>query len=158
MTSVAQKTALAVVSAVLGMTLLAGCSAPERLLVLALLTLGVQSEASAPMTADVAPVAPATYGVKVKFQQGRPMVFPDLTLVYQGERQGEAGPQYPRGFTYYDFRAAQGEDSLVIPWSAGTGDIGPTVFELAGRTYRLELRQSDELGRLADDELVLWQH
>ena len=44
-----------------------------------------------------------------------------------------------------------------VSWSAGIGDIGPALFELGGHTYRLELRQSDALGRLADDELVLWQ-
>ena len=157
MTSVAHKMALAVVSAVLGMTLLAGCSTPERLLVLALFTLGVQSEVSAPMMADVAPADLAAYGAKVRYQQGKPLSFPDLTLEFRGERQVDAGPRYPRGFVYHDFRARQGDEVLDVSWSAGTGDIGPTVFEFAGRTYRLELRQSDKLGRLADDELVLWQ-
>jgi hypothetical protein len=83
--------------------------------------------------------------------------YPDLTLLYRGERQGEAGPQYPQGFTYHDFRAEQGANSQDVSWTAGTGDIGPAVFEFAGHAYRLELRQSDDLGRLADDELVLWQ-
>ena len=96
MTSVAHKTALAVVSAVLGMTLLAGCSTPERLLVLALFTLGVQSEANAPMMADVAPADLATYGVKVRYHQGEPLSFPDLTLEFRGERQVDAGSRYPR--------------------------------------------------------------
>lgn len=99
----------------------------------------------------------AAYGAQVRYRPGQMLRFPDLTLVYRGERQGNAGPQFPRGFTYHDFRAEQGEDSQDVSWTAGTGDIGPTVFEFAGHTYRLELRQSDELGRLADDELVLWQ-
>ncbi|MCB0193465.1 MAG: hypothetical protein KDJ65_16070 [Anaerolineae bacterium] len=34
----------------------------------------------------------------------------------------------------------------------GTGDIGPTLFELAGNKYALELAMSDKLGNIAPQE------
>jgi len=30
-------------------------------------------------------------------------------------------------------------------------------FEIGGKHYQLELRHSDKLGKLNDDELVIWQ-
>ena len=100
--------------------------------------------------------APA-YGVKVRYTQNQPLAFPDLTLEFVGQRKVDASPNFPRGFTYYDFKVSQGDRMQTISWSAGTGDIGPTLFEVGGQNYWLELSMSDKLGRLAEDELVLWQ-
>ena len=60
-------------------------------------------------------------------------------------------------FALHDFRAAQGTESVNVSWSSGTGDIGPAFFTVGGVDYRLELAQSDELGRLDDNQLVVWQ-
>lgn len=57
----------------------------------------------------------------------------------------------------YDFKVYQGSQSQLISWSSGTGDIGPTLFELAGNRYALELAMSDKLGILDENELVLWR-
>lgn len=97
------------------------------------------------------------YGAKVRYASGRPLVYPDLTLVYVGERKGEATTNFPAGFVFHDFSAQQGAEKITVSWSAGTGDIGPVTFAMAGRQYRLELKLSDNLGRLSDGELVLWQ-
>ena len=103
----------------------------------------------------VSPAAPG-YGAKVRYSAGKPLVFPDLTLEYAGERRVES-TQYPRGFVVHDFMARHDGQEARVSWSAGTGDIGPTLFDLAGRRYRLELDRSDALGSLRDGELVLWQ-
>jgi hypothetical protein len=97
------------------------------------------------------------YGVKVQYALGQSLKFPDLTLEYMGKRESPATSDYPRSMVFYDFKVYQGDGVQTISWSAGTGDIGPTLFELDGRRYALELAISDALGSLEEDELVLWR-
>lgn len=99
------------------------------------------------------PVA-ATYGAKVTFREGQPLKFQNFELVYTGKRK-VVPPQYPRGWWAHDFTARSGKTEQKVSWSAGTGDIGPTRFTIGGDTYDLELSQSDKLGKLKDDELVV---
>ncbi len=100
---------------------------------------------------------PPVYGAKVYYTLNQPLVFPDVTLEFIGARKVSASPQFPRDFTFYDFKVSQGSQTQTISWSAGTGDIGPTSFEIGGQNYLLELAMSDKLGALAEDELVLWK-
>lgn len=100
---------------------------------------------------------PPSYGVKTQYAQGQPLTFPDVTLEFVGKREAPASSDYPRGMTFYDFKIYQGSQAQLVSWSAGTGDIGPTLFELAGNRYALELAMSDKLGSLAEEELVLWR-
>jgi hypothetical protein len=44
----------------------------------------------------------------------------------------------------------------MVSWTTGTGLIGPMDFEIGGKHYRLELRHSHTLGKLQDNELVIW--
>ena len=98
----------------------------------------------------------ASYGARVKYEVGKKIKFPDFTIEYVGERR-KSGPVYPRPFLYYDFKISQGTNEKMVSWTAGTGDIGPMDFEVGGKHYQIELRQSDKLGKLKDDELVIWQ-
>lgn len=97
-----------------------------------------------------------SYGTKVRYTPGVVMYFPDLALDFIARRH-EAHPVYKRGFAYYDFRVTAGGESQRLSWSAGTGDIGPTEFTINHMHFSLALVRSDTLGRLADDELVLWK-
>ena len=45
----------------------------------------------------------------------------------------------------------------IVSWSSGTGDIGPVEFEIGDKRFLLELRHSDELGKLNENELVIWK-
>ena len=99
------------------------------------------------------PVA-AAYATKVTFQEGKPVKFPNFELVYTGKRK-VLPPQYPRGWWAYDFQVRNGKAEQKVSWSAGTGDIGPTRFTVAGAAYDLELSRSDRLGKLKDNELVV---
>ena len=103
------------------------------------------------------PVPQASYGTRVEYRLGLKIEFPDLIIEYLGERRQRASP-YPRDFLYYDFkiRARQGAEKTVS-WTSGTGDIGPIEFEIDGKHYRLELRLSDKLGKLKENELVIWK-
>ncbi|MCB0176108.1 MAG: hypothetical protein KDJ97_36760 [Anaerolineae bacterium] len=100
---------------------------------------------------------PPSYGGKVHYAQGQPLNFPDVTMEFVGKREAPASVDYPRGMTFYDFKVYQGNQAQLVSWSAGAGDIGPTLFELAGNRYALELAMSDQLGSLGQDELVLWR-
>jgi tetratricopeptide (TPR) repeat protein len=100
---------------------------------------------------------PPIYGERVQYAEGQPLNFPDVTLEFVGKRKAPGSADYPRGMTFYDFRAHQGSQAQLVSWTAGTGDIGPTLFEVAGSRYALELAMSDKLGSLDEDELVLWR-
>jgi len=96
----------------------------------------------------------ASYGTRVKYQAGRKIEFPDFRVEYVGERRTSL-PAYPRGFLYYDFKVRTANIKKVVSWSSGTGDIGPMEFEIGSKRFLLELRRSDKLGKLSNDELVI---
>jgi hypothetical protein len=96
----------------------------------------------------------ASYGTPVKYGAGKKIEFPDFTIEYVGERR-VSSPAYSRGFLYYDFKVMTGNIEKTISWTAGTGDIGPTEFEVGDKHYQLELRRSDKFGKLNDNELVI---
>ncbi len=98
--------------------------------------------------------AGAPYGAKVKFEQGHAESFPHFRLEYEGERRAES-PQYSRGFVHQDFVASTDAERVPLSWSAGTGDIGPEPFTIAGERFKLELQRSDTLGALGPGELVI---
>ena len=98
----------------------------------------------------------ASYGTRVKYRAGQKIEFPDFTVEYVAERR-QSIPVYPRGFLYYDFKVSRGKSEKVISWTTGTGIIDPTDFEFDGKRYHLELRRSEKLGKLNDNELVIWQ-
>jgi hypothetical protein len=94
------------------------------------------------------------YATKVAFRQAVPIQFEDFQLMYLGQHR-EVSNVYPRGFLYYDFRVISGTQELKVSWTAGTGEIGPTRFEVSGKRYLLELAWSEAVGRLKNDELVV---
>jgi hypothetical protein len=96
----------------------------------------------------------SAYGSKVSFNRAQPLQFPDFTLEYAGERR-VSSKQFPRGFLYHDFIVSGASERITVSWSAGTGDIGPVVFTVAGKQFSLELVVSDNLGRLKPNELVI---
>lgn len=97
------------------------------------------------------------YGEKVKFTKGTKIVFPDFVLEYLGQRR-ESSQKYPRGFLFCDFAATVEGGSVKFSWSDGTGDIGPVAFEIIQKRFSLELKRSDKLGPLKDDQLVVWKN
>lgn len=96
----------------------------------------------------------AAYAEKVRFAEDRPIQFPDFTLTYLGMRHMTSAT-FARGFDYHDFQIGHAAEAFTVSWSSGTGDIGPTLFKVDGQSYRLELVYADELGGLADDEVVI---
>lgn len=96
----------------------------------------------------------ATYATKLTFKKGVPLVFKDFNLIYTGERH-ESSKVFKPGFDFHDFTATRGSESMKVSWSSGTGDVGPSVFTFGGKKFQLELRRSDKLGKLKDDELVV---
>ncbi len=69
---------------------------------------------------------------------------------------GKARRLPKKGFSI-GFKASKGKAEKVISWTTGTGVIDPTDFEIDGKRYLLELRHSDKLGKLKENELVIWQ-
>lgn len=98
----------------------------------------------------------AKFGEKVKFAQNLPVKFEGFSLTYIGERQ-IAVSNFPGGFLYYDFQAKADGEEKTVSWTSGTGDIGPVPFIIDGKKYELELRISDKLGNLDENELVVWK-
>lgn len=98
----------------------------------------------------------AKYGEKAKFSPNAPVKFEDFELTYTGERR-VSSDEFPRRFLYHDFKIKTDSEEQPVSWSSGTGDIAPVPFEIGGRKYELELKISDKLGRLAENELVVWK-
>jgi hypothetical protein len=99
----------------------------------------------------------ADYGMRTRFQKNKPLVFPDVELIFTGTRQ-VSSTVYPRGFLNYDFKAKTGGKTENISWSAGTGLIGPKFFKVNGKDFVLELKGSASFkGWMKEDELVLWK-
>jgi hypothetical protein len=96
------------------------------------------------------------YGAKAEFRPNRRVEFPHFSLTYTGERRVSSA-QFPRGFLYHDFKIETVNEAQTISWTSGTGDIGPTSFSIGGKKYDLELGMSDKLGKLAENELVVWE-
>lgn len=100
----------------------------------------------------------ARYNQRTKFTLQRELTFPDFTLRYTGATK-VASTIYPNGFVFQVFlvkgRDTRAPKAQQIRWSAGTGDIAPLPFSVNGKTFSLELRISDTLGKLAPDELVI---
>ncbi len=101
--------------------------------------------------------AVAKFGEKVKFAKNSPVKFADFTLVFTGERS-VSSDVFPRGFLYQDFTIQNQTEEKTVSWTSGTGDIAPTAFQIGGSSYELELRISDKLGKLAENELVVWKN
>lgn len=96
----------------------------------------------------------AAYGTKVGFKKGAALSFPDFALTYLGKRHVDS-PVFKPGFNYEDFRVSRGNDSITVSWSSGTGLLGPQEFKFGGGEYELELRHTDKLGWLKDNEVVV---
>jgi hypothetical protein len=96
----------------------------------------------------------ADLGAKVTYKKETPVQFGNFTLTFVGERH-VVPEKYPRGMTFYDFRVTSAAGNQTISWSSGTGDIGPTIFKVGNEQFWLELKRSDKLGKLKDNELVV---
>lgn len=107
------------------------------------------------VTGLIAAVAQAAeLGAKVAYKKDTPVPFGNFTLTFTGERRVVTA-KFPPGMTFYDFRLTSAAGSQTISWSSGTGDIGPTIFQVGGQQFWLELKRSDKLGKLKDNELVV---
>ncbi len=98
---------------------------------------------------------PGAYGTKVKYIEGERMRFPDFFLKYMGTSQ-EKDKNFPSGVTVHNFRVRKGTERRKIGWVA-TSKPEPLKFEFQENRYSLEKVNSQKLGKLADDEVVVWK-
>jgi hypothetical protein len=96
-----------------------------------------------------------TYGAKVKYIEGIKVKFPDFFLKFMGTSQ-EKDKNFPSGVTVYNFRVRKGTERRNIGW-VGASKPEPLKFEFQEGRYMLERVNSQKLGKLADDEVVIWK-
>lgn len=96
------------------------------------------------------------YGQKVRFAKGQGLQFADFTLRFDGQTHVKV-KNYPNGFDYENFTVTANGKAQKIIWSMGTGLIDPTDFSVAGQPYMLELKSSEILGKMEEDELIMWR-
>ncbi len=94
------------------------------------------------------------YGAKVRFAKSAAVAFPDFTVIYLGETS-RPSPAPGVRMTFRQFEIDDGKAKQKVSWSSGMGDIGPAFFTAAGKRWQIELRSSDKLGKLRDDEMVV---
>jgi len=102
---------------------------------------------------DAAP-AELRYNTKVAYRERAALTFPHFTILYKGPVK-VTPPKGLHGWDRHEFVVTSEGKEQVVNWSSGTGDIGPTHFEVRGRKFLLELSVSDTLGRLKPGELVI---
>jgi len=93
------------------------------------------------------------YAKKVKFVAGAIIEFPDFMLSYQGVGTYSALPliNHSHVFSLH----GGGASGKLVTWDVQRSATQPLKFEVAGKTYVLELVSSADLGALQADELVL---
>jgi len=96
----------------------------------------------------------APYNTKVSYREKETLAFLDFSLVYTGVSKANP-PKGLHAWTIHHFTVTSKEGEQKITWSAGTGDIGPTLFQVGAQKFLLELLRSDTLGKLAEGELVI---
>ena len=106
------------------------------------------------------------YGKWERFSGDTSLMLPDFELFYMGTRPDKHirfGDTLRWGIIY-NFEARRGDERVPFTWSPGLGDIGPTIFEIGGKKYFLEMQMSDFLSEPAPDEAVAiwpeedWEH
>jgi hypothetical protein len=95
------------------------------------------------------------YGTKVKYVEGTRIKYPDFFLKYMGTSQ-EKDKNFPSGVAVYNFRVRKGTERRKIGWVA-TSKPEPLKFEFQEGRYSLEKVNSQKLGKLAEDEVVVWK-
>jgi hypothetical protein len=68
----------------------------------------------------------------------------------------EKDKNFPNGVTVYNFRVRKGTERRKIGWVA-TSKPEPLKFEFQEGRYMLERVNSQKLGKLAADEVVVWK-
>jgi hypothetical protein len=97
------------------------------------------------------------YGKKINYLDREAIPLPDFSVRFLKEGHEES-PVFRPGFTFYDFEISNGTETKTISWSSGTGEIGPTYFELGGGQYVLELKASKAFdGFMKDGEMIVWK-
>jgi hypothetical protein len=97
----------------------------------------------------------ASYGAKVKVPEGEKVKFRDFSVKFTGTSQ-EKNAKAASGTTYYNYKLRKGDERKVISWSGGSGAPAPLKFDFNDGKYSLERVQSQKLGKLAEDEIVVW--
>lgn len=94
------------------------------------------------------------YGQKFMYHPAREIQFPDFRLKFVGDRAGGSISGLLLA-PIFDFQVLTSNESKLIHWSSGTGDIGPTGFKVQKACFWLELDYSEAYGRLGDNEAVI---
>jgi len=103
----------------------------------------------------------ASFGVQTTFKQGQPLQFPDLQLVYLGQRQVKVLGD--RLALREDFEVNRNGEKVAFSYGHGfPGDIGPAKFTIGNQVFLLEMVATESVkdpkaGRLKKDELILWR-
>lgn len=96
------------------------------------------------------------YGNKVRFERGRSLSFPDFFIIYEG-KDHKALDQH-HSFILQTFKVQNTDHTITITSSQfDLGHYPATTFTMDKCTYSLELRKSEKLGNLEDNELVVWK-
>ncbi|MDX2006290.1 MAG: hypothetical protein SFU83_13505 [Meiothermus sp.] len=103
------------------------------------------------LAAGLALAAPAAYGKPVQFYMGKPVVFADLEVTFDGGGSLTDAQGNPR--EYRAFRVVSRGQKILVPWYAD--QTKPVDFQIAGRRFRLQVVKSSN--PRADGALTVWK-
>jgi len=104
------------------------------------------------------------YATKVNYSLNQVLHFPDFEVEFLGMKKQKIEVNrhlVPFG-PCYNFKISNKEESKIICWSSGTGDIAPTPFKMSNKCYTLERVYSEKIPKvsgkfanLEENELVI---
>jgi hypothetical protein len=97
------------------------------------------------------------YGKWQTYSPTQALHYPDFDLVLNDEpRRVKYIEGLPLGREYH-FTISSSNSRISVFWSSGTGDIGPSTFEIDGKKFFLEMIMSDYLNKpISDKQIVIW--
>ena len=103
--------------------------------------------------------AQAHYGRWETYSLTESLIYPDFKILFTGS---EEGAFYPNSTSHrmgrvYKFAVSGGASKTTVSWSSGTGDIGPSLFEVGGKKFFLEMFKSNHLKLPAlENQIAIW--
>ena len=96
------------------------------------------------------------YGKWQTYSSSQALHYPDFDLLCNETKEDSRPTDLPLGPIYY-FSISSKTSHVDVSWSSGFGDIGPTLFDIDGKKFFLEMINSDYLKRPDSDRvIVIW--
>ncbi|MBI2414773.1 hypothetical protein HYV31_02975 [candidate division WWE3 bacterium] len=79
-----------------------------------------------------------SYETPFTLEQNKPVVFPDFTIEYLGEREVEIPKFVHKHFIYRDYKITFEGKEQNLSWTSGTGLLAPLKFDVLDKHFTFQ--------------------